>query len=131
MAFNELFKIIGVGIVTLVCYIIIKPIKPEIAVFISLIGSCVILVFCIDNLYLVIESITSIVNKTGISNDVFKFILKVIGIGYLCEFASNICIDAGNNSIADKILLAGKICITIMSLPILTSLFNLVLGLLP
>ena len=39
----ELFKIIGIGILTLIAYLIIKPLKPEVAVFISLVGSVIVI----------------------------------------------------------------------------------------
>ena len=131
MAFSELFKIIGIGLLTLVCYIIIKPLKPEIAVFISLAGSCIMMIFCVDALSGVIATITDFVNKTGLDSKLFSLILKIIGIGYLTEFASNLCIDAGNNAISEKILFAGKICILLLSLPIITNLLNIIIELLP
>ena len=40
-----------------------------------------------------------------------KEILKVLGISYITEFASAICQDAGEKSIAGKIELAGKVAI--------------------
>ena len=55
--------------------------------------------------------------------------LKIIGIGYLVEFSANVCRDSGNSSIADKVIIAGKMMIFIISLPIITNLFDLVLDL--
>ena len=131
MAFSELFKIIGVGILTVVCYVIIKPIKPDLAVFVSIAGSCLILLFCIDSLSGVIAMVTNFISKTGLNNELFSLILKIIGIGYLTEFASNLCLEAGSNSISEKILFAGKICILIMSLPIISNLLNIIIEILP
>lgn len=131
MAFSELFKIIGVGIITLVCYVIIKPLKPDIAIFISLVGSCLILIFCIDSLSEVITSITNLVEKTGINSSLFSTILKIIGVGYLVEFASSLCVESGSPSIAEKISLAGKVCILVLSLPIITNLLNIIVEILP
>lgn len=131
MVFTELFKIIGFGILTAVCYVVVKPIKPEIAIFISLIGSCVILVLSIDSLSGIINAIFNFAETAGIKSEIFSLVLKIIGIGYLTEFASNLCIDAGVTSISEKILFAGKICIAVVSLPIITNLLNIIIGLLP
>lgn len=131
MGFLELFKIIGVAVLTLVCYVIIKPIKPEFAIFVSIVGSCLILVFCINSFSFVINTVWAFAEKTGINNNLFSSILKIVGIGYLTEFASNLCIDAGNNSLSEKLLFAGKLCIFVLSIPIITNLFNLIIGLLP
>ena len=71
-----------------------------------------------------------VVIKAAIKNKIATIILKIIGIGYLVEFGANFCIDAGNSSMADKILLAGKLIILIVSMPVITNLLDTVLGLL-
>ena len=55
--------------------------------------------------------------------------LKIIGLGYLIEFSANVCRDSGNNSIADKVVLAGKIMIFVISMPIISNLFEMILEL--
>jgi len=70
-----------------------------------------------------------VVDKTGIDKELFSTLLKIIGVGYLIEFSASVCNDSGNTSIGDKVILAGKLLIFAMSMPILTHLFNLVLEL--
>lgn len=72
---------------------------------------------------------TNIVSKTGIESGLFITLLKIIGIGYLIEFSANICNDSGNSAIADKVVFAGKILIFTISMPIISSLFNMVMEL--
>lgn len=127
----ELFKIIGIGLLTLIAYLIIKPLKPELAIFVSMVGSIVVILSCIDGLMQIITTMTSFVEKTGINTGLFGCILKIIGVGYVVEFASSICNSAGNSSIAEVITLAGKITILVISLPILNNLINLIIEILP
>lgn len=127
----ELFKIIGIGILTLIAYLIIKPLKPEVAVFISLVGSVIVIMSCIDGLMQVINTMTSFVEKTGINTGLFGCILKIIGVGYVIEFASGICSNSGNSGLADAITLAGKITILVISLPIINSLITIIMEILP
>lgn len=128
---TELFKIIGVGVLTLVAYLIIKPLKPELAVFVSIVGSVIILLSCIDGLMDLISTMTSFVEKTGINTGLFGCILKIIGVGYVVEFSSNLCSNAGNSSLSDAITLAGKVTILVLSLPIVTSLIDIIIEILP
>ena len=128
---SEIFKVVGVGIVALIAYIIIKPLKPELAVFITMCSVCIILFFSIEGLIGVIDTMTDFVKKTGIDAGLFACILKVVGVGYITEFSSNLCTNAGNSSIADAISLAGKVTILLLSLPILSSLINLIVEILP
>ncbi len=58
-------------------------------------------------------------------------ILKIIGIAYIAEFASQITKDAGQAAIASKIEMAGKILILAMAIPILTVLIETIIALIP
>ena len=71
----------------------------------------------------------NIINKAGVDANLFSIIIKIIGVGYLVEFGASICNDSGNSAIGDKIILGGKIIIFAMALPIITNLFDLLLGL--
>ena len=123
----EIVKVVAVGLITVVASIIIKQVKPEIAMLITLAGSVVIIMLTVQMLQGVFGSFMSIFNKTGVSNSLFVPVLKIIVIGYLCEFGANLCIDGGCNSIADKILFCGKITILIIALPIINSVIDVVL----
>ena len=71
---------------------------------------------------------TLIVN---INSSIYGIIFKIIGVGYLVEFTASICSDTGNHSLSDKVLLGGKIIILVMALPIITSILEIVMDLLP
>lgn len=63
-----------------------------------------------------------------------KFIgllVKITGIAFLTEFAVSICKDSGEGAIASKIELGSKIVIISMSVPIISSLLELVIKILP
>ena len=64
----------------------------------------------------------------AVDNQLLKILLKIVGIGYVTEFASSVLSDFGGNAISDKVVLGGKITIVIMSLPILEKLLTLVKG---
>lgn len=127
----DIFKIIAVGLISTIASIILKQIKPEISFFITIAGGMVILYLVIGSLTVVFDSFKQLVDQTGINSNLFKSVLKVVGIGYLTEFGANICMDAGNSSIADKIMFAGKITILLMCLPIINSLITIIIELMP
>jgi stage III sporulation protein AD len=123
----DIVKVVAVGLVTMIATIIVKQVKPEISILITIAGSILIIVLIIQMLQGVFGSFLDIFDKTGVSSSLFVPIFKIIGIGYLCEFGANLCIDGGCNSIADKILFCGKITILIIALPIVTSVIDIVL----
>lgn len=57
--------------------------------------------------------------------------LKITGLAFLSEFAVSICKDSGESAIASKIEVGSKIIIISMSIPIISSLLELVLKIIP
>lgn len=126
----ELIKVLILGIVLSVITVLLKQIKPEYSLICIIVGSIILIAYILSGVTQIFEYFSQIVDKTGIDKNMFLTLLKIIGVGYLIEFSAGVCIDSGNSSIADKIVLAGKILIFTLSMPIITSLFNLVLELL-
>ncbi len=127
----DLIKIIGVGIISAIAVVVVKQVKPEFAIVVGLAGGIVMLIMIADSLGGVVGYLKEIVSKANIDETLFSCILKIIGIGYLTEFAAGICTEAGSVSIASKIILAGKVIILCLAMPIITSLLDIILGILP
>ena len=71
------------------------------------------------------------ISKSNIDIKYVDIVLKIIGIAYISQFASQICSDAGENSIASKIEFAGKVIIMVISAPVLMSLIEMIMNLMP
>lgn len=126
----DVIKLVGIGIIVCVITILLKQVKPEFAIFAVIIGSCMLLIYILNYFTSIFSTFNNIVEKTGINNQLFGLLIKIIGVGYLVEFGASICMDSGNSSIADKIILGGKIIIFSLAIPIITNLFEVILGLL-
>lgn len=124
-------KIVLVGLIACVAAMIIKPIRPDFSIMIAIAGGIIIICLIINYLTGVFEMLKSIINLTGVNSGIYKFLIKIIGIGYLIEFASGICADTGNSGLGDKILLGGKIIILVMSLPIVTNILHIIMEFVP
>lgn len=127
----ELFKIIGIGIVTTISVLIVKQTKPEIAMLLGISGSLLILLMIANSLTSVLGVFQNLIDRTNLNNGLFSAVLKIIGIGYLTEFSANLCYDAGSTGVSNKILLAGKILILMVAMPIVTNLVELIIEILP
>ncbi len=128
---EEIIKIIGIGLVALVIIIILKQYKPEYAIYVSIIAGILILFFAIEKLTGIIELLQSISNKTYINQQFLGILLKITGIAFLTEFAVSVCSDAGEKAIANKIEIGSKVIIITMSMPIIKSLLELIMEILP
>ena len=128
---DEIIKIVGIGLVGLVVVIILKQYRPEYAIYISIIAGILILFLVIDKLSGIINLLKSISDKTYINKQFLGILLKITGIAIVTEFAVSICTDAGEKAIASKIEIGSKVIIIAMSIPIISSLLELIIEILP
>lgn len=122
---TEIFKIIGVAFVTAIAAVILRSTKPELSFAVTVTGIVVILIFLIDSMQSTLAIFQEIGRLTGVENGLIKVLLKIVGVGYLTEFAAGILNDFGSSAIADKVSLGGKLIIILLSLPIIESLLHM------
>lgn len=127
----EIIKIIGIALIALIIIIMLKQYRPEYAVFISMLTGILILFLVMDRLSGIIDLIKSIEDKFSINTQFIALLIKITGIAFLSEFAVSICKDSGEAAIASKIELGSKIIIISMSIPIISSLLEIILKILP
>lgn len=127
----DIVKIIGVGLVALIIIIIVRQYKPEFTLYVSLLAGAIILLFLMDKLDAIISLLTTLSNKTAINNEFLVLLIKITGIAFLTEFAVSVCKDSGESAIANKIDMGGKVIIVSMSIPIISSLLETVVEILP
>lgn len=127
----EIFQIVAIGLVATVLAIMVKNQKPELGIYISLVTGFVIFIFILAKLQSVIEILNQIANKINIDDIYLSTILKIVGIAYIAEFGAQVCKDAGEGVIASKIEFAGKVLIMVMAVPILVSLMDLIINMVP
>ena len=127
----EIIKIIGIALIALIIIIMLKQYRPEYAIFISILTGILILFLVMDKLTGIIQLIQNIEDKFSINTQFSALLIKITGIAFLSEFAVSICKDSGEAAIASKIELGSKIIIISMSIPIISSLLEVILKILP
>lgn len=127
----EALQIVVIGIVATVMIMLLKDDKPEFAVLTSIITSIVIFYIVADKLKIVVQVLTDMAKNADVDFVFFTTILKIIGIAYIVEFGAQISRDAGEESIASKIELGGKVIIMVLAIPIFMALMDLIFEILP
>lgn len=127
----DIIKIIGVGLIALIIIILLKQYKPDFVIYVSLIAGALILFMVLDKLTGIIDLLSNLSSKAGVSSQFLGILLKITGIAFLTEFAVSICNDSGESAIANKIDLGGKIIIIAISVPIISALLELIIKILP
>lgn len=117
----SIIKVIGIAILGMVCAGLLKEIKPSLASFAGVITGVVILFTLTPELNQLIVEFKKIAEIAKVDSTLLVTIIKIIGIGYLTEFTASITEDYGVSSIGKKVLLAGKILIMLLAIPIISN----------
>ena len=127
----EIFQIAGIGIIATILIIILKQTRPEFTLLVSIVTGVIIFAYLLPKLSYVIDTISSLSSRVNVDISYFDTLIKIIGITYIGEFASQICRDAGQDAIAMKVELGGKVIIMVLAIPVLLALLDLIIKILP
>lgn len=128
----EIVQIVGIGIVATILTVLLRQAnRPEFALIISAITGLIIFSMLIDKIKYIIDTLSNLSRNANMEFTYFSTILKIIGIAYIVEFGAQISRDAGENAIASKIELGGKVIMMVLAMPIILALMDLILKILP
>lgn len=105
-------------IISAVLALVLRQYKPEYSLLLSMACSVVVILYLMDGIAEIRDELTRILSSVELPDGLLEIIFKGLGICILAELASQSCRDAGENSIALKAELAGKIAIVLVSMPL-------------
>ncbi|MGZ7443885.1 stage III sporulation protein AD [Paenibacillus sp. TH7-28] len=127
----EIIQVVGLGLIATVLILVIKEQKPMFAFLIAASTGILIFLYLIGKIGSIIGVLEDLAEKSGVQMIYLKTILKIIGIAYIAEFGAQIVRDAGQEAIASKIEMAGKVLIMVLAIPIISIIIETVIKLLP
>ena len=121
--------IVSFGIISAVLSLVLKQYKPEYSMFISLAAGILIFISVIAAIEPIIWYISDLTENAGLSGIYAVILLKSLAVCYLTQLACDCCKDAGENAIAGKLQIAGKVAVLLMALPVFKNITEIVTGL--
>ncbi|KHF32489.1 Stage III sporulation protein AC/AD protein family protein [Paenibacillus sp. P1XP2] len=127
----EIIQVVGLGLIATILILIVKEQKPMFAFLLAAATGVLIFMFLMGRISTVVSELERMARSSGVELIYLKTILKIIGIAYIAEFGAQVVRDAGQENIASKIELAGKMLIMVLAVPIIGIIIETVLKLLP
>ncbi|MCL6457454.1 MAG: stage III sporulation protein AD [Gorillibacterium sp.] len=127
----EMVQLIGIAFIATVLILILKEQKPIFAFLLATFTGIMIFLYLLGKISSVIQVLEDLAARSDVRPVFFKTILKIIGIAYIAEFGAQIVRDAGQEAIASKIEMTGKILIMVLAIPIITVIVETVIKLIP
>ena len=125
-----MLKLAGAAAVAAIAALIVRQVKPELAVFVQLGGVAVVALLLMDVLQELLAAVESILDFVpGLGGGSFVMLVKALGICVTTQLAADICRDSGSGSLANVVELGGRLLVLGLSLPLLKSIAELAVGL--
>lgn len=126
----DFLTICGFGVLAVVLCVVVRQIKPESALGISIAAGIVILGAVLTAISPSIRAIYELSESAGIDGNLVKILLKALAICYITTLCADCARDAGESALGSKVELAGRAAIAVISLPVFANLAEFVTGML-
>ncbi|MBQ8596246.1 MAG: stage III sporulation protein AD [Lachnospiraceae bacterium] len=117
----EIVKIGILGVAGVMLALQFKSNRPEIGIYMGIAVCLIIFALSVDGLSSILKRMQVLEKYLGDNTEYLVFLLKAVGITYVCEFCASVCKDAGYNGVAGQIELFGKLSVLMMGMPVLTA----------
>lgn len=113
-----------IGVIGAILAVQLKSGKAEYGIFVSIGVSIVLFGLIVDRLGIFISTVEQISAYIDLDAGYLATMLKMIGITYIAQFSSDICRDAGYQTMAGQIEIFAKLTILALGMPVLLALLE-------
>lgn len=118
----DVLKIAVLAVSGVLLALMLKQVKPEYSVVLSMAVCICIFLFLLTKLQAVFGYLEQLEAKVTIDGVYLDTILKMLGISYITQFASDLCKDAGYSAVSSQIELFARVSVLFLSFPVLLAL---------
>lgn len=115
----DIIKIAVLGIAGVLIAIPLKREKGEYSTFIAIVVGICIFVYLLTKVETILAFVERLESMITVDGRYIGMVIKMVGITYVAEFATNICKDAGYAAIGNQIEIFAKLSILVVSVPVL------------
>lgn len=122
-------KVAAIGVAAVLLAMPLKNGKAEYSMLLTMAACLLLFTIAVSKLSNLVELVHRLEDYMNEGSIYITILLKMLGITFVAEFASNLCQDAGYAAVAGQIEFMGKLLVLGISMPILLSLLDAVTSL--
>lgn len=127
---NIFAKAAGAGLISLLCSVLLKRLRPEYAVFTAAAGGVCVLLIIIPSLRSAADVLASFSSRLGQGEEYMALFAKACAAACVSSLISCECRDTGNAALAQVSEFAGKVCVLMIGLPMIKTVLGAVISML-
>ncbi len=115
----------GAGIIMCVLIVTVKQLRSEFAILLCIVCGVIMTLYLISCAAPLIEELRTLSEMSGINSEFIVIAVKAVGICVAVQTASDVCRDAGQSALANKLEIGGKLALLIISFPLFKQMISL------
>lgn len=127
----EVVRMAGFSVASALAVVLLRRMRPEMGLTAALAAGMLLLTMAVPMVAQVIQGLSTMAQTGGVKSSYLTQLLKVAGISLLMDFAAQTCRDAGENGLAVKTELAGRLMLLTLALPAMQALLTHLLSIAP
>lgn len=128
---TALWKICAFALISALCALMVHAHQKQAGNLVSLCAGMMLLSAAATQITPVVQALQDFSREAGLQSDTIRLLLRLICMAYLTEFSAQACRDAGEEGLAMKTALAGKILLAAQTVPLITAIGSLAMDMLP
>ena len=121
----------GVAVAAAVLCMVVRAQQPQIASVCAAAAGLMLVGIGLDQLGDVQALFARLTAMAGLQEGYLQTLLKAMGVSYAAELAAQVCADLGEGGLAAKVTLTGKLCVFVLTAPLLMTILEMILELVP
>lgn len=127
----DVMRVAGFSVASAATVLLLRRMRPELGLAAALASGLLLLGMALPMIGEMIASINAMAEAGGVKSAYLTQLMKVAGVSLLMDFAAQTCRDAGEDGLAQKTELAGRVMLLLLALPAMQALLTQILALSP
>ena len=122
---------LGLAVAAAAVCMVVRLQQPQMASLCGAAAGLMLIGFALGELNSVQSLFGRLAAMAGLREGYLQTLLKTLGVAYASELASQICVDLGEGGLAVKVGLMGKLCVFTLTAPLMMTILEMILELVP
>ena len=114
----SMVAVIGITVVAAFLAVLLRRYHPEYSMAIGLTTGVLVLALLLTQVAPVVGRLQILLDSSSLPSEYGLILFKALGVCLLTQLAADACRDAGENAMAEKAELAGKVFLLLLALPL-------------
>ncbi len=125
----EWMAVAAVAVITAFLAVMLRRSHPEQAMGVTLVAGILMVTAALGGVAPLLDDIQTMLETSGLTGEYTRILFKALGICVITQLASDACRDAGEQGLAAKAELAGKLTLLTLALPLFQKIGSIALSL--